>query len=164
MHLFALINHPASFTTSYLNDLRRVSFCCCRVALAVEHHHRVDPLFCLLQIGQPDPPTLEPLFAVWIEQLYDWLFLPSSEGKSTLWHFYVSFLFYPPPVNDELNGEPSPPGGFTGPGWKAKLFWFSRQNNNFKTKWDSFHPGPVETPSGWGLPIASSVIIWHSWV
>ena len=23
----------------------------------------------------------------------------------------------------------------------------------FKTKRDSFHPGPVETPSGWGLPI-----------
>ena len=52
-----------------------------------------------------------------------------------------------------INGEPSPPGGCTGPGWKAKLFWFLAKKY-FKTKQDIFHPGPVETPSGWGLPIS----------
>ena len=51
------------------------------------------------------------------------------------------------------NGEPSPPDGCTGPRWKAKLFWFRQKKNLFKTKRDYFHPGPVETPCGWSLPI-----------
>ena len=31
----------------------------------------------------------------------------------------------------------------------------------FKTKWDNFHPGPVETPSGWGLPISIQDLYRH---
>ena len=54
-----------------------------------------------------------------------------------------------------LNGEPSPPGGCTGPGWKAKPFWFLMQKVFSITKRDNFHPGPVETPGGWGLTIES---------
>ena len=38
------------------------------------------------------------------------------------------------------------------PDEKLNCFWFW-QKKLFKTKRDYFHPGPVETPSGWWLPI-----------
>ena len=48
------------------------------------------------------------------------------------------------------NFEPSPPGGC--PGCKAKLFSFF-MHKFFEAKWNIFHPGPVEPPCGWWLPL-----------
>ena len=57
-----------------------------------------------------------------------------------------------------LNGEPSPLGGRTGPGWKVDLFCFLMRNFFPKTKRGISHLGPALPPSGWWLPIGSASI------
>ena len=62
-------------------------------------------------------------------------------------------------MNDKLKnstmGEPSPPGGDTGPGWKANLFLFLRCNFFSKQNEIAFIRDQLEPPSEWWLPIES---------
>ena len=55
------------------------------------------------------------------------------------------------------NGEPSPPGGDTGLGWKARPFCPSQNVPSVKQNGRAFYPGPVLPPRADGSPFSAAV-------